>query len=174
GATWRAGLPEIPGIRRQAFRRGFPEQVEVEGVGPFLRHARRLFAAAPVRHVTFSDIDEDAVGELARSRHLARLATLDLISAQLGDQALLDLLNARLSGLELGGTGRGEEGCRPRAACPPLGGLRPLWLSSADITAAGAGALAASPPRGSLTRLHLYNNAIADVGAQALTDSAAL
>src|SRR5262249_48998724 len=77
-ATWRAGLPETPGICWQAFRRGFPEAVEVEGVEPFLRHARRLFAAAPVRHVAIYDLDEDAVAELSRSRHLARLATLDL------------------------------------------------------------------------------------------------
>jgi uncharacterized protein (TIGR02996 family) len=94
GATWRAGMPESPGIRWQAFRRGFPETVEVEGVEPFLRHARRLFAA-PVRHVAFYDLDKDAVGEWVRSRHLARLATLDLTSAQLGDQALLDLVKSR-------------------------------------------------------------------------------
>src|SRR5262249_59282606 len=47
--AWRAELPDLPGVHWGEFRRGFVDAIAVDNVRAFLRSARRIFAAAPVR-----------------------------------------------------------------------------------------------------------------------------
>src|ERR1043165_1555580 len=65
--SWRAGLPEIPGVYWHSFCGGFVEVVEAENIEAFLRNARRIFAAAPIRFVRFFEVTSDAVEDLVRS-----------------------------------------------------------------------------------------------------------
>src|SRR5262249_7742291 len=103
GATWRAELPDLLGVRWGDFRRGFVEAVAVNDVAAVLKHPRRPFAPARVRPVCAlqakngDDGEARAAGVAARARSsdLARLATLDLMSSALGPADVAALAGSR-------------------------------------------------------------------------------
>jgi uncharacterized protein (TIGR02996 family) len=157
-------LEELPAWARKkaVYRRGFAEHITARA-GSFVKGAKALFAAAPVRHAhlvyaigSATDVPDE---DLAACPYLAGL-----------------------TGLKVGGfpdSGRiGDGGARTLAGSPHLAGLRSLDLSANNLTAAGAGFLAASPY---LPRLHALNvtgnpfnptdNRAGDAGAAAVASS---
>jgi uncharacterized protein (TIGR02996 family) len=158
------------------FRRGFPEEMTADA-RPFLDHAGRIFAAAPVRLARL--LHGGTVTEaLAECRHLRRLCSLHLTDNGLGDDGLRTLLaSPHLGGLRclrLGNNDLGDEGAALLARAAGLVGLTSLTLSRNAIGDEGAAALAGSRHLGNLTALDLGNNGIQDAGARALAEAAGL
>jgi uncharacterized protein (TIGR02996 family) len=147
---WDSPLQRL-GCTRLQYRRGF-----VEGVGmqasAFLEQASALFRCAPVSYLKLYDA-AGRCAELSASPYLARVATLDLESNDLGDEDLEALL---------GGA----------AGTPHLGAVQTLLLFANRIGDAGLHALAG--PAGSslarLSRLDLSANALGEA-VQALARS---
>ena len=135
--AWIAPLAEVRGLKHVGLMRGFPEWVRM-AARDFLEQGERLYALAPIRHLTLEDVQPHA-RELFESPLLARIRSLDLRRKQLGD-----------------------EGVRLLAASPHLRGLRWLDVAGNGIGQAGLEALASSPNLADLRVLEFADNAAAD------------
>ena len=88
GARWSGGIAALLGYDGQgsapwSFRRGFVEEVKLPAAH-FLRVAGSLFARAPVLDLVLTDVKPFAA-QLFASPHLARIRSLDLSIAGIGD-----------------------------------------------------------------------------------------
>jgi uncharacterized protein (TIGR02996 family) len=159
-SRWLEPLP--PFARKEAvFGRGFVERVTVRA-SLFVKHAKALFQAAPLRHASLT--------------YRFQLGVPSVPDPSLRDCPFL----ARLSSLKVGGfMGQvGGDGVRTLVASPHLAGLRALDLSENSDGVAAALAVAESPYLGSLTSLDLSTDLygrnprpISDEGAAALAGS---
>ncbi len=129
------------------FRRGFVETATMYAAA-FLVHADKLFAIAPVQHLTLREPQARMAG-VAASPYLRRLTALSLSDNRTGDEGLRDLLGSphlgRLKRLVLFNTGIGPTGVRALAASPMLSQLTQLDLGANHLGDEGAEAFAASP-----------------------------
>jgi uncharacterized protein (TIGR02996 family) len=173
GDDWRAYLPQV--LRSAPFERGFVESVFLTPAF-FLDNAEEIFAAAPVRHLrvqrAWSAHPRATVLALATSRHLARLAGLDLCNQDLGDgEARLLAISPHMGSLRslvLRVNGIGDAGAAALAGSPLLAGLKNLDLAYNRVGEGGARCLAASPHMMGLRRLDLTGNPISVDGTRAL------
>jgi uncharacterized protein (TIGR02996 family) len=139
-------LPKLPTTHLSwdlvAFRRGFPEGIQLMGVASFLPHAEAVFATGPVRHLKLDLFLDNDVTPLADSPWLARLRSLDMRCGRLGEAQV-----ARLCGSPHGVALRGLAFHTDRPGTP------------AGITGAGVEALLRSPTFARLATLDLgYHN----------------
>ena len=135
--AWIAPVAEVRGVKHVGLMRGFPEWVRMTA-RDFLDQGERLYALAPIRHLSLEDAQPHA-DELFASPLLARIRTLSLRKLQLGDD------EARLL-----------------AASPHLGKLCWLDLGANRIGQAGLDALAASPNLPALLVLEFADNVASD------------
>lgn len=124
GARWSSGIAALLGYDGKngvpwRFRRGFVEGVTLSA-GHFLRVAPSLYARAPILDLTLTDVRPFAA-QLFASPHLARIRSLDLSVAAIGDAEVLQLSRSR-----------------------QLGKLRWLSLYFNQVTDAGVESLAAA------------------------------
>lgn len=131
GAAWAAPLQ--PPTRDATFERGFVELLTAGSI-ELLKHADRLFALAPIRHLTLTDLAGGGA-ELFASPHLDHVRSLRLDRVGLRDEDLERL-----------------------AASPHLGELRWLWIGNNQVTRRGAEALAASTSLPHLGYVGFVNN----------------
>jgi uncharacterized protein (TIGR02996 family) len=129
--AWIAPLALI--ARAPVFDRGFVELV-TSGAQELLKHADQLFALAPIRHLTLTDLATGA-DALFASAHLDRIRSLRLDRVGLTDDDVERL-----------------------AASPHLGELRWLWIGNNRVTRRGAEALAASRSLPHLGYVGFVNN----------------
>jgi uncharacterized protein (TIGR02996 family) len=121
-----------------------------------------------------------SVEGLARSPHLASLATLEVSDDDLRfrDEDVRALAHCEhlsaLTSLRLKKDDIGEAGAKLLARSAVLGSLTSLCLRENQVKPAGVQALASSPCLGSLTTLDLSWNGIGDAGAEALAASLSL
>jgi uncharacterized protein (TIGR02996 family) len=177
-AEWAGPLPGL--VSNWQFCRGFVERVTVEAQR-FLRDADALLDLAPIRTARLLGVTPGLCRELALSRHLGRLAELDLLHAggsaiaASGAEALVrSPYLANLAALRLHGHHLGNAGARAVAGSPSLAALTALDLGSNDIGDLGAESLAVSQPFPRLKILDLYGNRIGPDGARFLARSANL
>jgi uncharacterized protein (TIGR02996 family) len=197
GKTW--GAPLRPFSHKFAFRRGFPDQVLVQGQ-TFLDHAEQVLAAAPVFSIRLRNAKAQIEGlancpalrrlialsfywnhiGLNRARtffqspNLDRLSELDLDDNSIKPGGLSALVAGhlpRLTTLNLRRNDLGDTGVEALAASPLLAQLRDLNLSRNGIGEVGVRALAASPGAASLVKLNLSLNKINDTAVSALAES---
>jgi uncharacterized protein (TIGR02996 family) len=178
-ARWFGPIPKL--VEFYGTARGFVEAIELSAV-QFVKHARTIFALAPVRDVfvtrhyaQFRAFTQCA--ELARVTRLgfcdanadeypvypleARGASLIAASPHLGNLRELTLTWNRI--------GPGGVGALARA--PQLSGLRSLDVSGNGVGPRGAEELARAAHLKALTHLNLSSNALGDEGARALVES---
>jgi uncharacterized protein (TIGR02996 family) len=198
GKAW--GAPLRPFSRKFSFRRGFPDQVLVQGK-TFLENAEKVLSAAPIFSIRLRNSKEQisalaqcpALGRLISlslywnhiglkraqvffaSPHLSRLSDLDLDDNDIrvgGVRALAEAKLPRLKTLNLRANKIENAGLESLAGAPLLGQLHTLGLVHNDLGDAGVAALAASPHAEGLVSLDLgYNPAIGDSGVYALACS---
>jgi uncharacterized protein (TIGR02996 family) len=110
GAAWRAELPAPEGILWGDFERGFVSSIRADSFAALYRQAKKIWRAAPVRHVTVTGKSErvrlDRRQALPHLRSLKvffrALSGLDL--GQVADAPLLSSLRTLdLEGCRLGG-----------------------------------------------------------------------
>jgi uncharacterized protein (TIGR02996 family) len=164
GAEWAADVAEL--VLAHEFRRGFVGWVRLDAAR-LLQHGDELFRLAPVRHLELF-VERGQAVAVARCRHLARLAALDLscpagdpvgLRALVGSPHLAGLRSLRLRCL----TGAAEA----VAAAEYLSNLTALDLGANNLGHVGLGALlGARLP--ALTVLRLNSNALTDGQAQRL------
>jgi uncharacterized protein (TIGR02996 family) len=156
--TWRASLPRLQGVSWHRFWRGFVSGADVQAWKFYRRHAAALFGAAPVQFLRVFGISASTCGELAASPYLARLTSLELVGAWIGDEGAAALAAsphlAALRSLIARGPLRTCFGPRPRRTL---------------IGDTGALALAGSPHLGRLELLDLRDNAVEPEARLALT-----
>jgi uncharacterized protein (TIGR02996 family) len=164
GDAWRA---EVPSWARTGcvFRRGFVDEVHARAA-QFVKGAKALFQAAPVRHARLSypvGAGQPPVTALTACPYLARLLSL------------------ALGNYPVRGAPIGDDGVRALVGSPHLAGLQALDLSGNALTVEGARAIAESPHLASLHSLTLAGNPhnpaynqIGSAGAIALAGSAHL
>jgi uncharacterized protein (TIGR02996 family) len=141
GTSWAGEL--FQHVYSYSFRRGFVEEISVEG-RMLLSHADRLFDDAPLRLVR-------VIGARAVLDDLLRIPQLRQIHS-----------------LHLTGCGIGDEGASLLARCPMLYHLRTLRLGKNTLSDQAVEALTESPCLGYLQSLALQDNLITDLGAQLL------
>ncbi len=117
---WTSQLPAA--VTEARFIRGFLDLVEIPAAA-FLAFADELFAAAPIRHVSFTGA-HGWMDRLAISPALSRLVTVSFYKNRLDDDDVATL-----------------------AASPHLGSLRWLMLARNQITMRGLETIASSPLR---------------------------
>jgi len=133
---WTAALREL-GARDIKFDRGFPWEITID-VTPFLEHADKLFALAPITSVRLR-------GGLGRGAALAALPLL-----------------AKLGALDLEEQGVTDSDIAALATSPYVSGLRFLGLIRNRLTDAGIETLVASTNLPALERVALDFNPGAD------------
>jgi uncharacterized protein (TIGR02996 family) len=120
-------------------------------------------------------IDHEAVALLGESELLDRLTSLRLSSANIDASKLRALVGPRrvtgLRHLDLAFNSLADPAALEVLASAPLGSLRSLHLSVADVTGVGLRALAGSPHLAGLRSLTLSDCPIGDEGARALAQS---
>jgi uncharacterized protein (TIGR02996 family) len=181
--AWLAALPGFLGRMQPEFRRGFVESVTTT-VKPFVRHAEKLFAAAPVRAAHFLPARPgrrehaglfSQVTSLAGCDSLVRLACLELPDYGLDAELLGHLVstpyprNVRV--LNLHGNNLGYQGMRRLADATFLTSLTELDLSETGLGPAAVRILAETPWLVQLTVLDLSYNRFDTAAAQALASS---
>src|SRR5262245_50351185 len=65
--AWQGELPKLKGVRWGRFARGFVTSVGVDGVPTLSAHAAAVFAAAPIRGISFRHLSARNAGALAAS-----------------------------------------------------------------------------------------------------------
>jgi uncharacterized protein (TIGR02996 family) len=171
GDRWRE---EVPAWARRGsnFRRGFVAEVRCTVVD-WLAGGEDLVARTPIEEVFFEPGPTDAAA-LANSVALARVRSLILCNAGLGDRGLRDFLaSPYLSGLRelfLAGNDLGNEGIAWIARSSDLNQLAELDLRDNHIGDPGVRRLAASPYLTQLSTLYLVNNRIGDEGTRWLAE----
>jgi uncharacterized protein (TIGR02996 family) len=190
--------PLRPFSRKFEFRRGFPDQVLVQGQ-VFVEHADTVLDAAPVFSIRLRSAKEH-VEALARSSALSRLTSFSLYfnhiglrraqvlfaSPHLGRLTELDLRHnhirpgglaalyeanlSRLTSLDLTHNQLGD-GSAELLTRPGWPRLKHLNLSHNDLPDSTAVALAAAPVLSGLESLDLSGNSIAEGGIAALVAS---
>jgi uncharacterized protein (TIGR02996 family) len=198
GKAWSA--PLRPFSRKFSVRRGFPDQVLVQGK-TFLEHAEQVLSAAPVFSIRLRNAKEQ-IGDLAQCPALARLIALSLYFNNIGMKrarvffasphlvnlneldlnvndiqreglrALTQANLPRLQSLNLRANLLDDAGLEVLAGAPLLGRLHTLGLSHNAVSDAGVAALAASEHAAGLASLDLGDNpALGDAGVQAVAGS---
>ena len=126
--AWIAPVAEVRGVKHVGLMRGFPEWVGMTA-RDFLDQGGRLYALAPIRHLTLEDV-RPCADELFQSPLLARIRTLSLRKVQFGDDEARLLAASRHLGklcwLDLGANRIGQAGLEALAASPNLPDLRVL------------------------------------------------
>lgn len=135
--VWIRQVAGVPGVRAVNLMRGFPEYVRMPA-RDFLDQGERLYALAPIRHLSLDDAKPYA-RKLFESPLLARIRSLSLRKQQFGDDE-----------------------ARFLAASPHVRGLRWLDLAANAIGQPGLEALVASPNLPELRVLDFADNAISD------------
>lgn len=135
GASWAGRLAHE--VAAHEFRRGFVEHVTLVARA-FLTKAERMFALAPIRHLTLTDV-KPVAAMLFASPHLGRMRSLSLSGDRLGDDGVAAL-----------------------ARSPHVGGLRWLNLDGNAITRVGLDALASSNTLTSLRFVSFRGNSAGD------------
>jgi uncharacterized protein (TIGR02996 family) len=169
---WAEEYPEIPGVIWGPIDRGFVGTIRVSSAANFLRHARKLFALAPITSVWFDVLDEDGVIPLSESPWLAKLTLLKAHGSQIGDQLLRRLVDSphivNLRRLFVTAAGIGDIGARAIARSTRLAKLNTLFLNSNRIGNDGAIALADSTRLGELREVFLAGNELLEAGIAAV------
>jgi uncharacterized protein (TIGR02996 family) len=141
GALWRLPLEPlvIEGLVTQPrFYRGFVEQVTMDAAA-FAAHAPRVFAVAPIRHITLTGVARTPMA--LASPHLGRMVSLTLAANRMGDAGVQILANS-----------------------PHVDRIAWLDLSHNDIGMPGLEALAGSPNLPSLVYVNFVGNQVPDPG----------
>jgi uncharacterized protein (TIGR02996 family) len=197
-SVWIAPLK--PFSRKFAFRRGFPDQVLVQGK-TFLQHAEKVLSVAPVfsirlRHAKeqiaelakcpslsrlislslyWNHIGLARAGVLFQSPHLENLSELDLNDNLIrpgGVEALVAARLPRLTALNLRGNELRDAGVEMLAGSPLLKQLHTLKLSHNDAGDSALRSLVLSENVANLTHLDLGGNpGLGDTFAEALAAS---
>lgn len=139
GALWRLPLEPfvIEGIvSKPRFYRGFIEHVAMDAAD-FAAHANRLFAVAPIRHLTLTGVAKAPMA--LASPALERMVSLTLAANYMGDNPVAILANS-----------------------PHVHRLAWLDLSHNDIGMPGLEALAGSANLPSLVYVNFVGNKVAD------------
>jgi uncharacterized protein (TIGR02996 family) len=186
GRAWGASFARL-GCRCWEYRRGF-----VEGIGlpaeALLRHARQLFALAPIREIKLyessghltalagctalkgvrildlenNQLDDRDLAALAESSHLPALRTLYLWSNRIGDVGLRALVQGQLQleQIDFSQNLLNNDGVVTLADSVFFDRLRRLVLTGNRVSDPGGLALAASPFGRHLVSLDLSKNAL--------------
>jgi uncharacterized protein (TIGR02996 family) len=158
GAAWWGELPSLEGIIWEDFERGFVSSVMASSFAALYRHAKKIWQAAPVRHVTVTGKSERV--RLDRRQALPQLRSLTvffraLSGLDLGQVADAPLLST-LRTLDLGGCRLGGAGLHLLARSPHLANVTTLVLNQTGIGFPDLRALADSPSLKALTSLGLH------------------
>jgi uncharacterized protein (TIGR02996 family) len=128
--------PLIGRVRRWRFRRGFIDQVKLEA-GQFLKEGRWLLDFAPVEELDVRHPNVEDLRALLASRHIRRIARLNLDFAEVGNAGLALLAQspnlAGLAHLSLRFNNVGVEGLLALAEAPHLTSLRSLDVTANDL-----------------------------------------
>jgi uncharacterized protein (TIGR02996 family) len=141
GASWRAALPRLAGVRWEHFGRGFIEGVGVDNWKTFRAHAAGLRSL----HLNWNDIGDAGACALAASPGLAGLRTLSLSHNFITDA-----------------------GAQALAHSAHLGSLTCLFLTGSFIGDAGALALGRSSCLRRLANLYLRQNPVSPAAVREL------
>ncbi len=157
-AAWANELP--PKLRkvRHDFRRGFVDTVDLTAK-KFLADGGELFQTGAVRQLALSSA-KNHIAELKRCAAFAGAFVLNLNGNKFGEadgaQFIAECPHlARMTGLNLGGTGLGVAGAERLARTEHLAGLRHLRVNGANLRDAGVENLAESPHLAGLTELDI-------------------
>jgi len=130
---WSAALADC--VRWCSFRRGFIEEVALSDL-QLIRHARDLFAQAPIRDVHLSN-DGNRLHALPALDDARATFFLDLSSQRLGDDRIKRLADApmlaHVHGLNVSNVGLSDDGLVSLFASPFLTQLRELYLNENPI-----------------------------------------
>jgi uncharacterized protein (TIGR02996 family) len=160
GEAWLRRMPKLPGVRWWCFWRGFPS-IQVSDCTTVLKHAKKIWAAAPVERVDINDLA--GAKALAKSPYFGRVRVLGLNwVGRSGLPALRELLGSpkltNLRNLVAFSCGLGDAGAKVVAESPQLSGLEVAFLDCNEIGDEGAKAIAKSPYLKSLTNLDISRN----------------
>jgi len=171
-AIWRLERPEIAGVRRLGYYRGWCDHFSIDDASA-LRHADRLFESGPVDELVFDRIDEQSLGLLIGCPYLSRVRSLRFNPHAIRPVDLVGfLMHAQLDRLEqlvLRDQGIYNEVPIVLAEQAHLPNLRRLDLSVNYIGQPGIERFAQSSRLPSLSYLSLFRNRIGDAGVEALT-----
>jgi uncharacterized protein (TIGR02996 family) len=155
------------------FRRGFVDEVKVEA-RQFLRSARELFTAAPIRHVHLLDVS-DCLPDALQCPYLSRLAALTIHAQHTGEPLARAVARSEylesLKRLALSRNRFGDDAAEHLARSTYLRNLEHLDLGENQIGESGARILAASQTLAMVRRLELHDNVLGPAGAEALASS---
>jgi uncharacterized protein (TIGR02996 family) len=170
--AWPADLPKLSRTQWGPRERGFVSTIRISDTATFLRHAPKIFVAAPITQVWLDALDDDGAAALAASPWLARLVLLKSHGTHIGDVALKTLVDsphvANLKRLFITSAGIGDTGARAIARSRSLGKLTTLFLNSNRIGNDGALALADTKRLPALREVYLAANEVRDAGTAAL------
>jgi uncharacterized protein (TIGR02996 family) len=115
--TWKAAIPDVPGINWRGYDRGFLTAIDAEQMDTFVKHAEELFSAAPVQSVRILHARPNVTPKLVALEKLDWLRELDLTGCEVltdGDpEYLADAQGMRnLRVLRVGGNRIGVPGIR--------------------------------------------------------------
>lgn len=172
---WVNELPQLEGVRWNPidFRRGFIWEIWCDDEERFRRHATVIFAAAPIRSLSFMRLR--SLKPVVEVPELSRIRRLILDDMRLGSADAQVLAESpfveQLTALHLSGNRFGNAGAKALAASPHLRRLDNLNLGHNGIGDDGVLALANSPIAASLSHLGLAGNLLTNTGALALAAS---
>jgi uncharacterized protein (TIGR02996 family) len=185
---WAASVR--PWVRTWRFQRGFVEDIKAR-LDTVLANVGNLFAAAPLRqvtflppeykgpvkHVTFPPVFVEPLHRrlAAASPYLARMAAIDWAHTHIGDLGLAALANSptpfRLSRLDLPQASIGDAGVQALADSPAFPRLTVLNLQWNSLGCLAAESLASSASLTHLVELDLSHTEVGDRGVEALAAS---
>jgi uncharacterized protein (TIGR02996 family) len=106
-ARWAGRLGELVGLESCWFFRGFVEKIRIDA-RTFLDKADQLFALAPIRRLTLTNV-APVIDKLFASTHLERIVSLTLADQDIGDRGVAVLASSshlsKLAYLHLAGNG---------------------------------------------------------------------
>jgi Ran GTPase-activating protein (RanGAP) involved in mRNA processing and transport len=157
---------------------GAPRLVALDVADNPISDLRPLDALAALARLDVSDTRVDGPGlaalVTARAESLIELRAAGLGAGPAGATALAAVALPRLTHLDLGGWGLGDDGARAVAAASRWPAVTSLALGHNQIGDAGARALAAARGLGALRELTLTGNQLGADGARALADASSL
>lgn len=125
-------------VKKFVFRRGLVNDITI-GARDFVAHARKLFALAPIQHVTLEAPLPAELDALFSVPELAKVGSLEMIGlgGAFGDAGALALARctnlAQLRWLSLARDGIGQAGVEALAEAPALAGLAYLGLEGNPV-----------------------------------------
>jgi uncharacterized protein (TIGR02996 family) len=170
---WVNQLPQFEGVNWEVFDRGFISAAKFEHPDAYFAHARKVFAAAPIRELRLHQFFWTEATRLADSPYLRSVRVLDMNDGnRIGNQGLEALMGSpnlrNLTVLKLASNSLGPAGVRAISQSSYIRNLRDLRLHRNELYDDGLTYLAASPAMTQLRQLDLNRTHTGDTGARAL------